>query len=161
MTLQPGGWAAQGTSWTDDRVAALKHHAAAGLSASRIAAEMGVTRNAVIGKLSRMGAQLKGTKKPPPQPVRVMKPQPARVKIRPGANTSTSKEVERLEATEIIDLPPDTSAFACTIADLGADMCRYPLSEPTAEMRYCGAPARGSWCARHHRIVWNPVTRRR
>ena len=43
--------------WTDDRVEALKKMWAEGLSASQIAAKLagGVTRNAVIGKVHRMG----------------------------------------------------------------------------------------------------------
>src|SRR5438034_8785739 len=43
-------------SWTDERVEALKRLWSEGLSASHIAAELGgVTRNAVIGKVHRLG----------------------------------------------------------------------------------------------------------
>src|SRR3954464_10249800 len=43
-------------SWTDERVELLKKLWADGLSASQIAAELGgVTRNAVIGKVHRLG----------------------------------------------------------------------------------------------------------
>src|SRR5258705_9250098 len=43
-------------TWTDDRVEQLKKLWEAGLSASQIAAELGnVTRNAVIGKVHRLG----------------------------------------------------------------------------------------------------------
>src|SRR3954451_20688456 len=41
-------------TWTTDRVEQLKAHFAAGLSCREIAAEIGVSRNAVIGKLSRL-----------------------------------------------------------------------------------------------------------
>lgn len=44
-------------TWTEDRVATLRRLWADGLSASQIARELGsgVTRNAVIGKLHRLG----------------------------------------------------------------------------------------------------------
>jgi len=41
-------------TWTPERVELLKGHFAAGLSCSEIANEIGVSRNAVIGKLSRL-----------------------------------------------------------------------------------------------------------
>src|SRR5215472_5734064 len=45
-----------GMSWTDERVELLKKLWSDGLSASQIAAELGgITRNAVIGKVHRLG----------------------------------------------------------------------------------------------------------
>ena len=47
--------------WTDDRIAELRRLNHLGLSAARIAAELGdVSRNAVIGKLLRLGLKLAG-----------------------------------------------------------------------------------------------------
>jgi hypothetical protein len=42
-------------TWTPERLEQLRNFAGSGLSSSRIAAEIGVTRNAVIGKLHRLG----------------------------------------------------------------------------------------------------------
>src|SRR5262247_872403 len=51
-------------SWTDERVELLKKLWSDGLSASQIAAELGgITRNAVIGKVHRLG--LSGRAKSP------------------------------------------------------------------------------------------------
>src|SRR5919205_3579244 len=53
-----------GATWTDERVELLKKLWTDGLSASQIAAELGnVTRNAVIGKVHRLG--LSGRAKSP------------------------------------------------------------------------------------------------
>src|SRR6266566_4685460 len=53
-----------GMSWTDERVELLKKLWSDGLSASQIAAELGgITRNAVIGKVHRLG--LSGRAKSP------------------------------------------------------------------------------------------------
>src|SRR5215469_1253871 len=51
-------------TWTDERVETLKKLWTDGLSASQIAAELGgITRNAVLGKVHRLG--LSGRAKPP------------------------------------------------------------------------------------------------
>src|SRR6185437_13849533 len=49
-------------TWTDERIELLKSHFGAGLSCREIANEIGVSRNAVIGKLSRL--ELTREKKP-------------------------------------------------------------------------------------------------
>ena len=41
-------------TWTDERIELLKQHFEAGLSCREIAADIGVSRNAEIGKLSRL-----------------------------------------------------------------------------------------------------------
>src|ERR1700682_6193691 len=54
----------RGMTWTDERVETLKKLWTDGLSASQIAAELGgITRNAVIGKVHRLG--LSGRAKSP------------------------------------------------------------------------------------------------
>src|SRR5213083_2484524 len=69
-------------TWTDDRVEQLKKLWEAGLSASQIAAELGnVTRNAVIGKVHRLG--LSGRAKSPSSAApRPRKPRPAQQMVR-------------------------------------------------------------------------------
>ena len=42
-------------TWTSERIELLKHYLQSGLSCGQIAREIGVTRNAVIGKRSRLG----------------------------------------------------------------------------------------------------------
>jgi GcrA cell cycle regulator len=57
--------------WTEERVAELKELWSSGLSAAQIAARLGdVTRNAVIGKVHRLG--LSGR----PSPIRRSRPEP-------------------------------------------------------------------------------------
>ena len=69
--------------WTEERVELLKKLWADGLSASQIAAQLGgVTRNAVIGKVHRLG--LSGRAKSPSSMVpRARKPRPASHSMRP------------------------------------------------------------------------------
>src|SRR6266702_7048964 len=43
------------TTWTTERIALLKNRIDAGLSCGQIAREIGVSRNAIIGKANRLG----------------------------------------------------------------------------------------------------------
>ena len=62
-------------TWTDERLELLQGHFAAGLTCRQIAAEIGVSRNAVIGKLSRLGLT---RDKPPGSDARPKKPRERR-----------------------------------------------------------------------------------
>ena len=77
-------------SWTDDRVETLKRMWGEGLSASQIAKELGgVTRNAVIGKVHRLGLSNRnqGTAKPAekPEPKAKAAPEPKTAAPKPAA----------------------------------------------------------------------------
>ena len=81
-------------SWTDERVETLKRMWAEGLSASQIAKELGgVTRNAVIGKVHRLGLSNRTEEPeaaapapaPAPEPVAREKPAAPRAVPQPAA----------------------------------------------------------------------------
>ena len=88
-------------AWTDDRVETLKRMWGEGASASQIAKELGgVTRNAVIGKVHRLGLSNRGSEEakpdaaaPAPQPPEQTAPEP---EPEPAA-TSAAPEVEEEE----------------------------------------------------------------
>lgn len=170
-----------GVGWTDTRVDALRQLVADGWTATEISQQLGVGRGAVIGKITRMGLQLTGAYTPakPPSPrhagikpakpsverraplsPRRLKPANGRVRIHTGGGAAFRGQVEVIQDVEITDLPPDQSEFACTIAELADDMCRWPLGDPSADMRYCGAPSVGPWCPRHRCIVFNKPEKR-
>src|SRR5260370_41291930 len=98
-------------TWSDDRVEQLKKLWESGLSASQIAAELGsVTRNAVIGKVHRLG--LSGRAKSPSSAApRPRKARPAHHDIRgprsPG-NTPLAPPFPGERA-------PDPTAHATTV----------------------------------------------
>ena len=79
-------------SWTDERVETLKKMWAEGQSASQIAKELGgVTRNAVIGKVHRLG--LSNRVGGAPEPVKA-KPEPAAAAPKPEAKPARPPRVE-------------------------------------------------------------------
>ncbi len=76
LTVPPGKAA---MSWTDERVETLKRMWAEGQSASAIAKELGgVTRNAVIGKVHRLGLSNRNDE---PEPVPAPAPEPVAEKV--------------------------------------------------------------------------------
>ena len=82
-------------SWTDERVEALKAMWAEGKSASHIAKELGgVTRNAVIGKVHRLGLSNRGPNGERPDETEIAAaPEPA-----PGPQPEIAGEPEPIEA---------------------------------------------------------------
>ncbi|MDP8916133.1 MAG: GcrA cell cycle regulator [Pseudomonadota bacterium] len=141
-------------SWTDDRVEVLKKLWLEGLSASQIAKQLGgVTRNAVIGKVHRLGLSGRAT---PSQPARVARaPRPPRPVSQPtvrreaAAPAHPRPEPQRFYAPE----EPGTA----TVLTLGAHMCKWPIGDPSSdEFTFCGRRAEGAYCVEHSRVAFQP-----
>jgi GcrA cell cycle regulator len=159
-------------SWTDERVDLLRKLWLDGLSASQIAAELshGITRNAVIGKVHRLG--LSGRVKAPAaatprQRTRATAPRPA--SPRPAAPVSRGnlavafRPMEAPEALPLEDVVIPMSDMV-EIMDLRENMCRWPVGDPTTpEFRFCGSrsPSGGPYCMHHARIAYQPAQERR
>ncbi len=161
-------------SWTDERVDLLRKLWSDGLSASQIAAELanGITRNAVIGKVHRLG--LSGRVKsaapvaarPRAQAPRAAKPAPSRTTTIVRGNTALVMETRAYEAPaprpiEDVVIPISERV---TIMELREAMCRWPLGDPsTPDFRYCGSRSDvgASYCSHHARMAYQPAQDRR
>lgn len=154
--------------WTDERVELLKKLWADGLSASQIAAQLGgVTRNAVIGKVHRLGLSGRAKSSTPSTAPRLRKPTPSAPGHRPSAPaapqrthqhqpTYASRGNAALAAAPVMESRPvaspaprlvpvqlvETHPMVCenvTIMDLRENMCRWPIGDPSQEdFRFCG-----------------------
>ncbi len=166
-------------SWTDERVEQLKQHWLEGKSASQIAGLLGngLTRNAIIGKVHRLGlagrakSPSSGGSRPrqlPPQhgPRRVSSPRAPSVapRIVRGA-TALAINPMPMSATEpepfeSVVLP---MSLRVTIVELNEAMCRWPLGDPACpDFRYCGSPvSSGPYCAHHGGLAYQPAQERR
>jgi GcrA cell cycle regulator len=153
---------AHGATWTSERVEQLKDCIGAGLSCSQIAAEIGVTRNAVIGKMNRLGLSR-------PKNVLAREPEPKRAAWR-------TRNVTRLFTQHriLIELPPEPQARAeatsihngrgCSLLELSPGKCRWPISEPGAgDFCFCGnEQVEGlPYCVGHARIAYKSSARAR
>lgn len=161
----PRTWA----DWSDERVELLKRLWAAGGSASQVAAELGggISRNAVIGKVHRLG--LAGRVKPasPAGPRRKRQLYPRAMAAALTGAQAQDMAPPRARAPSIV--PAAAPVGGIPFLERRADQCAYPLWEdhtPVGERMYCGAPVLEadqpvSWCACHALIVWSPPSDRR
>lgn len=142
--------------WTDERVELLRRLWSEGLSAGQVAAEIGagVTRNAVIGKIHRLGLPDRAAAKPA-----------GRARIgRPGENRQVEQAVRKpapsapiAPALTPIAEPAEVAipvSDRVTLLDLRDSMCRWPVGHDGARHLFCGAHsadfAHGRpYCAEH------------
>ncbi len=175
-------------SWTDERVEKLSKLWAEGLSASQIAAELGgVTRNAVIGKVHRLG--LSGRAKSNASTANKQRRKPAASTTRStgggggGAshqrsrNTTTTHavgnaalkinpEVEaevqmRTQAAEDVVVPISKKL---TLMELTEDTCKWPTGDPTRPgFSFCGHKSKEDkpYCEYHSKSAFQESSDRR
>ena len=136
--------------WTDERVEVLKRLWLEGLSASQIAKQLGgVTRNAVIGKVHRLGLSGRAAPSQPTRPA-FRAPRPAR----PAAVAHRRVEAPRHEARPAPRpiIPYVEEPGTATVLTLGAHMCKWPIGDPSsAEFSFCGRRAGCEGAARPDR----------
>jgi GcrA cell cycle regulator len=159
--LSPTSSPASSPTWTDERIELLKQHFEAGLSCREIAADIGVSRNAVIGKLSRLNLTRS----------RAVENRRLERSLAPARGT---RAVPRLQYEMLAtiycetDAPvvagPIDDANRCSLLELAENRCRWPISTPGAEdFCFCGnaAPDGQSYCAGHSRLAYRPNSRAR
>jgi len=146
-------------TWTTERVEHLKIHFEAGLSCREIAVSIGVSRNAVIGKLSRMNlTRRKAGAEPRPK-------KPAKQR---GARSVPRLQYQMLRALyderQPIEAAPVVSAQRCSLFELSKERCRWPISTPgAADFCFCGNPPLDGmpYCCGHTRLAYRPGSRQR
>lgn len=163
-------------AWTEERVEVLKKLWIEGLSASQIALRLGgVTRNAVIGKVHRLGLSGRGKTSSTAN-----RPRPARntshtnrtprqtggtvgnaaLKMSPDANPEPAPAPRPARFEELV-IPISERA---NIMDLTEHTCRWPIGDPTdKQFHFCGKKSDEGvpYCSYHRRIAYQPATDRR
>ena len=151
-------------SWTDDRVETLKQLWLEGLSAAQVARQLGgVSRNAVIGKLHRLG--LTGVRAAAARPRRIagaasrvsrlVRPQPPR--LAKAALPPSLRPSPPMTSSPAALLGP---GLARDLSELRPHRCKWPIGDPLAEdFSFCGRPTSGEgpYCREHHRIAHRPT----
>jgi GcrA cell cycle regulator len=159
-------------AWTEERVELLKKLWAEGLSASQIAARLGgVTRNAVIGKVHRLGLSGRATSS------RSSSPRPRRTHVPRAPRTPSlmygTRGANALKPQFDVDIDPAPQPLQelviplherASIMTLKESMCRWPIGDPTdSEFHFCGRKKCGTmpYCEHHARMAYQPVQARR
>ncbi|MGB7976818.1 MAG: GcrA family cell cycle regulator [Roseiarcus sp.] len=176
--------------WTADAVEDLKKLALEGKSASHISAALGVgSRNAVIGKASRIGIKLSGggpgsSRGKTPSPVGRSRWATAsftrRIADNSGSVAALAHNPRAVRGSAPGEREGKRAAWTIGEAEIGEmrrvrfeemheSACRWPLGDPrSGEFAYCGlTPAEGqSYCAGHCRMAYRsgqprPIARER
>jgi GcrA cell cycle regulator len=143
--------------WTTERVDTLRKLHADGMAFSLIGVQLGVSRNAVIGKASRLGLDAR------PHfnnaPIRKLDPEErARRLAQRNEHRNAVQRLYRKLRAPPEPLPEPTSAppefLGIGLLDLERNHCRYPRGEGT-DILFCGQPVeRGSYCGHCYRIMY-------
>ena len=154
--------------WTEERVELLQRLWGQGYSASQIANQLqGVTRNAVIGKIHRLGkrpeskaprVRATGFRAPvarrPQMPV-AHGPAPHRAEVhRPEMHRTTPPDWSLRPHRPVFLAEEPGLATSTTLA---AHMCRWPIGDPdTSEFSFCGQAQSGGrpYCEGHARLAY-------
>ena len=156
--------------WTYERNELLKKLWVCGLSASQIACELGgITRNAVIGKVHRLG--LSGRAKSPsstaPRPRKPPRPRIPTIGLKHPATAN-----KRLLELPAYCFEPEPELLEniipigqrCSLLELNEGKCRWPIGDPEKEdFFFCGGkPVEHlPYCAYHSRLAYQPAADRR
>jgi GcrA cell cycle regulator len=153
---------------------ALRKLWAEGHSASQIAKQLGgVTRNAVIGKVHRLGLSGRAT------PSRPVKRPPRLARPKPGYATEraiTASPVDQPQTTQApvpapqprpASLSPLSPVLTpdgapATILTLRDSMCKWPIGDPAdPKFAFCGRKADcGPYCTEHAAVAFQPARKR-
>ncbi len=148
-------------TWTPERLELLKSRFAAGLSCRQIAGEIGVSRNAVIGKLSRLNL------------TREKSGEARRPARKDAATGRRPRSVPRLQYRMLLEVyagpqpapeEPIPSEHCCSLLELSEQRCRWPISSPgLADFCFCGnTPVEGlPYCPGHTRLAYRAGSRQR
>lgn len=174
--------------WSDQNIAKLKELWTEGKSAAEISRELGhgttLTRNAVIGKVHRLGLDPHPRAYAPPTPRKRV-----RVEVRPSASQTPSEHTDTANGARVtrastivrgaapiekpaarvpepkpvrlVDMPKDGRV---TVFHLSDKTCKWPIGDPgTEDFCFCGhQPRDGSpYCEYHGRLAYQPLQHRR
>jgi GcrA cell cycle regulator len=148
-------------TWTAERIELLKSRFESGLSCREIACDIGVSRNAVIGKLSRL--KLTREKNGDARPA-------ARKDAAKGRRRASTPRLQYQLLTALYAEPqpaanePIHNEHCCSLLELSEERCRWPISTPGADdFCFCGnMPVQGlPYCAGHSRLAYRPGSRQR
>jgi GcrA cell cycle regulator len=169
-------------AWTEERLEQFKALLGRKLTARQIAIEMGISRNAVIGKAHRSGIQLGNPVGGPHGPrgprrsrnnsaafaaIKARQQQEqairakvtdARIKAAVVARATALGELPTCEAINLSAEPIDAPTVA--LLDLDNEHCRWPVDGPDgtiAQRRFCGRQTAHDltpYCARHHAVAY-------
>ncbi len=153
----------KGIFWTEELTARLKTLHAGGLSSSQMAAEMncGISRNAVCGKIHRLGWNIDR----PPNPGPSFDEREFLRRVRSEKQMERQRIRRRRQSAFRYENPRPVRPLVCEaieprhvdLLDLGPNDCRWAYGE--GPYTFCGASKfHGSYCTTHYFASTGPGT---
>ena len=176
-------------AWTDERIKELRQLWSEGQSASKIAEKLGgVTRNAVIGKIHRLGLSNR-SENSEKKIITKKRGRPAKVKntdnFQKQVDDSKNKDFSQINSDKFDHLHVDglegdknmlPEATLANIAELEENAkklnlmeltertCKWPIGDPATEnFWFCGHPSEQGkpYCSTHVSIAFQPISLKR
>ena len=176
-------------AWTDERIKQLRQLWSEGQSASKIAEKLGgVTRNAVIGKIHRLGLSNR-SENSEKKIITKKRGRPAKVKntdnFQKQVDNNKNKDFSLINSDKFDDLHVDglegdknmvPEATMANIAELEENAkklnlmeltertCKWPIGDPATEnFWFCGHPSEQGkpYCSTHVSIAFQPISLKR
>jgi GcrA cell cycle regulator len=158
-------------AWNDERVDLLKKLWADGLSASQIAGRLGgVTRNAVIGKVHRLGLSGRATTSRMKSHRPRARSQAGKRLMKPRYANAGSAALRQLYLGDTEPYTPPAEELVIPLAErkyiqtLTESCCRWPIGDPqAADFHFCGKKKVTGlpYCEHHARRAFQPPQPRR
>jgi GcrA cell cycle regulator len=156
----PNKVAAFTATWTAERIEQLRVCVGNGMTCSQIAAAIGVSRNAVIGKIHRLGLS---SGRPAGASARANCPPRARHSRGPTQRRLLRLACAHAPLDEILSSVVVISTHPCSLIDIDAHQCRWPIGDPAStNFLFCGndAIAGFTYCLGHARMAYRAPARR-
>ena len=150
--------------WTNEQVDELCRLWDKGLTANEIAKKLGVTKNAIVGKVHRLCLKAR------PSPIKfkgeVEPAEPA--KLEENGDAVETSELEDTEVQNNVEesAPSNVSTCDCgkiKLVELDSHTCRWPIGDPRDEdFGFCGRKVRAgqTYCDEHSAMAYVKANRR-
>ena len=139
------------SQWTEEKVEELLRLLDAGETTRQMVESLGATKNAIIGKLHRLGKRVNG------QPYVLPYAKPKRERPRLVIYRTYAAFAPEYEMRDQETKPQElATSEPCGLMDLTTRTCHWPLwdDQDAPDKKYCGAPSNGKvYCAEHSAIA--------
>jgi len=144
--------------WTDESVERLRQMWSEGLTANEIAKKLGVTKNAIVGKVHRLCLTAR------PSPIKSKENEALSEDIeQTGTNAAMSADLFENTSTAGKSTSTNKKIENIKLVDLDSHTCRWPIGDPRDEdFCFCGKKVRTgqTYCDEHSQMAYVKAIRK-